>query len=139
MVDTEFITHVKKYPNIGEIINYTTYKYPKWIVDYGDKFTTTFDFLNNRWENLMKNVNTAKILLVSKLYKENSDDDEVTKNLFFVSQLLISTGFLLRKNNEYTRCKNCNCVFPTVEIQKQMLSQNLITKIHDQCVCIYTC
>ena len=125
MIDTEFIKSVKSLPSIGEVINYTIKIYPKWIIDYGDKFSSEFENLNERWEKFMKNTKPAKILLVDKLYIENGDD-EITKNLFFVSNLLISSGFLIRKATEYIKCENTGLISPTAEMQLKMSSGKII-------------
>tara|TARA_Y100000389_G_C17240888_1_gene403042 strand:- start:212 stop:670 length:459 start_codon:yes stop_codon:yes gene_type:complete len=116
------IENLKNLQSIGHLLLYIKNLYPDWITNIHPCFSFDYDILNVNWLNMCKNkikVTPKDIILVK--------EDEFKSNSNFLAtscNIITNCGFLVRKNTDYIKCKNCNKLIPTKKTILNIINNN---------------
>ena len=125
----EIKNNLKNLKTLEDVFLYINSEEKDWITDICDNFSDDYPHLTMNWNFLVKKINLEpqKIILVNKF-------DTDTKILF--SDLLFTSGFILKSNEDYSKCPTCNKVIPKLNIynmiQEKKESENLNVSIPDE-------
>ena len=110
------IENLKNSSTIGHILLHIKNKYPDWIKMIYPCFSNDYNILNLNWLRMCKqkfNTEPKDIIIV--------EQDEFKSNSTFLEtscDILTKCGFLIRNENSYIKCQNCDRLIPTeLEIQ----------------------
>ena len=111
-----------KYRILFYILLHIKNKYPDWIKMIYPCFSNDYNILNLNWLRMCKqkfNTEPKDIIIV--------EQDEFKSNSTFLEtscDILTKCGFLIRNENSYIKCQNCDRLIPT-----ELEIQNINTKI----------
>ena len=122
----EQIEKLKNFPTIGEMINYINHLYPSWIKSNSSSFSKDYDILNINWNGMCKKLfkTTTKCIILVEQDEFKSDSSFLETSC----DILTNCGFLIRNENNYIKCENCNKLIPTEsEIEKIKMANKKIS------------
>ena len=113
---------------IEDIFNVIKEKYPNWIIDVLDSYSTDYPELQANW-NILCDIFKAKpqkILLVSAF---EADDH------FSFAEVLTQVGFVVRTIHEFHACDMCKSAIPNKHIYEKMkeLKKNVPSNYQINC------
>lgn len=106
-----------EYETIQDVFKLIESKYPDWILDVLDNYSTDYPELTKNW-NILCDVFKAKpqkILLVSVF---DLDDH------FSFAELLTQVGFIVRTHHEFHPCLKCRSAIPSEFLYKKLKEKN---------------
>ena len=97
---------IRNLPTMKDVFDLIMKKYPGWMIDVCDKYSSDYPHFTNNWLHLslMTKNKPQKIILV----KHFENDEQLS-----FSELLYNAGFIVRTVQEFTPCSKCHCALPT--------------------------
>ena len=108
-------------PTMKDVFDLIMRKYPDWMIDTCDKYSSDYPHFTNNWNHLLKisKTNPQKIILV----KHFENDEQLS-----FSELLFSAGFIVRTIHEFTPCTKCHSAIPSLMTYNKIKDNpNIIT------------
>jgi hypothetical protein len=99
--------------DINELRKYIDIILPKWLLYATDNYSKDYPHLRFNWEHICKMMKTEpqKIVLVQEIIFDN--DHKVVKE---VCEIITKYGYVVRRINEFTLCKNCLLAIPCKDV-----------------------
>ena len=98
---------IKNLPTMKDVFDLIMTKYPGWMLDTCDNYSTDYPHFTYNWTHLSKMTNNKpqKIILV----KHFENDEQLS-----FSELLFNAGFIVRTIHEFIPCTICHKALPTL-------------------------
>jgi hypothetical protein len=106
----EILEHIKSLKTLGEISEYCIEIFPTWLVGKIPKFSSDYPHLTKNWKIVCDNIGTVpkEIILVDRVFFDNNH-----KLIHTFSELYTRSGFVVRQNHDWFKCKVCGDALPS--------------------------
>lgn len=127
---------ISKIRDEKEMIEAVNGVYPGWIASVHSEYSSDYPFLTENWKNVSLNLKMTrkKILLVTHIFIDVPKDDG-NEFIFYLGEILIANGFVLRRICEFEECKDCGKLLPSEDNYNFMKEHNapVPEKYSDKC------
>lgn len=105
----QLTTHEEIYSLINSI-------FPNWIIYVSDRYSTDYPHLEKNWEVICQKTNCEKqkIVMVDKIF--NPDPQKNHNLLNFFCEVMSVSGYIVRRQEEFTVCTACNASIPSEKL-----------------------
>jgi len=104
---------INELQTMKEVFDLIESKYPNWIIDMVNRYSSDYPHLQNNWQTL---ANHSKNKMQKIIIVENFENED---QLSF-AELLTHAGFIVRTKAELIPCLFCRSAIPTQTIYNKM-------------------
>jgi hypothetical protein len=115
--DPTTFNEINQLATMKDVFDLIERKYPNWIVDLVDRYSSDYPHLQNNWQTLANVSKTKMNKIVIVEHFENEDQ------LSF-AELLTHAGFVVRTKAELIPCSVCRSAIPSETVYNKMKLHN---------------